>query len=65
MLSMKIQHVSQSLGILAGKLDAEGRSLLAVCRDVLADAADQAVDLENMPRIINLGTATKCKETRA
>jgi hypothetical protein len=50
MLSRKILNVSNSLGLLAGKLpDAESKSFIAVLRSELADAADLAVEFENSP----------------
>lgn len=50
MLSRKILNVSNSLGLLAGKLsDEEARSFVAVLRSELADAADLAVEFENAP----------------
>ncbi len=50
MLSLKIQNVAVILEQLAMRAtDAEEKSLLSVCKTVLDDAADQAVDYENMP----------------
>lgn len=58
MLSLKIQNVAVILEMLAEKATCkEDKSLLQTCKNVLDDAADQAVDLETMPRIINCGFA--------
>lgn len=61
MLSRKIQNVANSLGLLAERLsDEEARSYVAVCRSELSDAADLAVELENMP----MGQAVIAEEAK-
>lgn len=50
MLSLKIQNVAVVLELLSKKqTNEEDKSLLEVCKNVLDDAADQAVDYENAP----------------